>query len=308
MLKFSLNTNLLFRIIKVLAAFLIFLSSINIYAIVSSYIFENVIIEEFALDKLENVVVAVPSYETLLHSSILKHVTIVIGISIFLFFSIIVGGFKLKLPSLITLIFSSFWVLSVLLVVQLYLTLDLAPIQYNVIYVELGNVSLYDANLRGIDEQNNFIEISSPIVHIESIKVYRAYANGTLPKVFHTDYMPEEQFHDFLQMTKTFFNASDISYYENGKFMKLKFLHIKDVDFKNIRYEKIISLKDIRTSEPTYNEVLMIIISLVAPVLMSFYIALGFKMIYSCSKKFALGVGFIMLLILAVIAMFMGII
>ncbi|MCR8454620.1 MAG: hypothetical protein NDP13_06510 [Crenarchaeota archaeon] len=308
MLKLSFNANLLIKIIKIIGAFSIFLLSINIYAITTSHIFENIIVEKFALDKLENVVVGFPSYQTLLHSSILKHVTIVIGISIFLFFSIIIGGFKLKISSLTALIFSSFWVLILLLMVQLYLTLSLPPIQYNVIYVELGNVSFYDAYFRGIDDQNNFIEISSPIVYADNVKVYRAYGNGTLPKLFRTDYVPQEQFHDFLQMTKTFFNASGISYYENEELMRLKFLHITSIDFKEMRYDQILSLRDVRTSEPTYIEGLMIVTSLIAPVLMASYIAFGFKVIYSCSRKFAVGVGLIILLILQVIAMFMGVI
>jgi hypothetical protein len=304
--KLSFSKDLLIKIARIIAAFSIFLLSINVYAVVSSYIFENVIVEKFALDGLEGVAVRIPSYQILLQSSTLKHITIVIGVSIFLFSSIIIGGFKLKILSLIALIFSSFWVLAVLAIIQLQLALNLPLIQYNVVYAELGNVSFYDANLRGFDDQGSFVEVSSPIISAERVKAYRAYSNGTLSESISIGYMPEEQFNDFLKMTRTFFNVSKLRYYENGELRELGSLHITGVKFKGIRYEGIISLKDIKTSEPSYIEGLMMITSIIAPVLMASYIACGFKIVYACSRKFSIGVGLIMLLILEVIAMFMG--
>jgi len=308
MFKFILNRDLLIKIATIIAAFSIFLLSINVHAMVSSHIFENVITEKFALNGLEEVMIRIPSYQTLLHSSMLKHVTIVIGVSIFLFSSIIIGGFKLKILSLIALIFSSFWVLAALAVIQWQLTLNLPHIQYNVIYVELGNVSLYDVNLRGFDAQGSPVEIFSPIIFAERVKAYRGYINGTLSKLIQVDYMSEEEFSNFLKETKTFFNASKLRYYEDGELRKIESLHITSIEFKGIHYEDIISLKDIRTSKPNYIEGFMVIISIIAPVLMASYIAYGFKIVYGCSKKFSIGIGLIMLLILEIIAMFMGIV
>jgi len=308
MFKLILNRNLLIKIATIIAAISIFLLSINVHAKVSSYIFKNVIAERFALNGLEEVTVRIPSYQTLLHSSTLKHVTIIIGVSIFLFSSIIIGGFKLKILSLIALIFSSFWVLVILAIIQWQLALNLPHIQYNIIYVELGNVSLHDVNLRGFDAQGSPVEISSPIIFVERVKAYRGYSNGTLPELIPIDYMPEEEFSNFLKETRTFFNASKLRYYEDGVVREIEFLHITGIEFKKIRYEDIISLKDIRTSKPNYIEGLMVITSIIAPVLMASYIAYGFKKVYSCSKKFSIGVGLIMLLILEVIGMFMGIV
>jgi len=308
MFKLILNRNLLIKIATIIAAISIFLLSINVHAKVSSYIFKNVIAERFALNGLEEVTVRIPSYQTLLHSSTLKHVTIIIGVSIFLFSSIIIGGFKLKILSLIALIFSSFWVLVILAIIQWQLALNLPHIQYNIIYVELGNVALHDVNLRGFDAQGSPVEISSPIIFVERVKAYRGYSNGTLPELIPIDYMPEEEFSNFLKETRTFFNASKLRYYEDGVVREIEFLHITGIEFKKIRYEDIISLKDIRTSKPNYIEGLMVITSIIAPVLMASYIAYGFKKVYSCSKKFSIGVGLIMLLILEVIGMFMGIV
>ena len=305
-LKASIKSSLLIRIVLFLLALAVFLASIYVNAAVTELVLKNVIVEKFTFEGFEKVPVKIMSYQELLHFSVIKFLTILTGISLFVILAVLIRGFRFKVLQTATLLLSSFVILVILAGLQAYMFSNLQPIHYSVIYVELGNVTFQEANFIGLSDLGEPVQIKSPLVTVSKLKIYRIFENGTIVSEY--PYMSREDLDLLLESTSTLLNMSDVMWYEDGKTNTLKKFHVINASFSNVSYDRVLSLKDIRTNEVAPIEGITVLVSMIAPFLMSAYIAVGFKRIYSCSAKYAAGIGLIVYILLSVFMIFTGLI
>jgi len=305
-LKTVIRSGLLSGIILFLLALAAFVLAIYANAAATTFMLKNVVVEQFMLEGFEEVPVKIPPYQELLRFSVIRFLTILTGISIFVTLAILIGGFKLKILQTATLLLSSFVVLAILAGLQTYVAASLQPVRYSVIYVELGNVIFQEASFIGLSDVGELVQVRSPLVTVSQLKIYRTFGNGTMISDY--PYMSQEDLDALLKNTRTFLNMSDVVWYEDGEANRLERFHVINASFGSVSYDRILSLRDIRMDKPAPIEGVMVLISVIAPFLMSAYIAVGFKRIYSCSRKYALGIGLIVYILLWVFAMFTGLI
>lgn len=290
--------------LRLLLSLIIFVTAIYVNAAATTFMLENVFVEKFTFEGFEEVPVKIPSYSIVVNMSAIKFLTILTGITIFIVLSILVGGFKFRYSQTAALLLSSFLILGLTAGLQMLIASNIQPVRYGVIYAELGNVSFYNADFLGVSDTGEIIRLHSPLVMTSKIKAYRAFENGSM--LGKHAYMSEEELLSLLKETKTFFNMSDVSWYENDVVKRLDSLCVIDANFSGVNYDKVLGLRDVRINEIAPIEGIMILLSLVTPFMMSAYIAVGFKRIYMCGTRFAIGVAAIVYLLLMVFATFFG--
>ena len=294
------------ELLKVVASFIVFISSIYIYTLVNSYILENKIDERFMLEGFENIVVKIPSYHELLSMTTMRFVIVLVAIITLLLFVIIIGGLSWKPLSLISLVLSSFIIIIIISILQAYCIFTVPKVEFGIVEAEFENVFFYDVDFVGINEYNEEVKISSSRIWASYVKVFRAYDNMTRPQL--KIYYKPVDLDELLKNTKTYLNLTDVVCYDNEVDERFSKISIFEIKFKTVKYERILSLKDVRISEQTGAEASMTLLSLSSTILMSTYVSVGFKKIYYTTTKFAIGVAAIVYLILFIITMFMGLV
>lgn len=189
---------------------------------------------------------------------------------------------------------------------QAYCIFTVPKVVFGIVEAEFENISFYDVTFVGINEYSEEIRINSSMVWASYVKVFRAYDNMTRPRL--KIYYKPVDLDQLLKNTKTYFNLTDVVYYDNEVDKRFSKISTFEIKFKTVKYERILSLKDVRISEQTGAEASMILLSLLSTILMSAYVSVGFKKIYDTTTKFAIGVAAIIYIILFIITMFIGLV